>query len=312
MTVTAGDQYLKADFGYNGEGLGMIGDLVFEDENENGQYDGIDTILAGVSVSLIRDVNRNGSWENPTNRSSLRSRPIAAWTLTVATTSSMACRQDATWCMSATPTACSSITTGVHSDTADTNNHSQIDPYPVHLVTPGDDNLKADFGYVPLNIQDKGVTGNQVWLESDGNGIFSTVSGDIGQHGVTVDLLQGGNVVATTTTGASGDYAFLHLPPGLYDTEVSDTFGVLSGFQPTVYPLDQSSDHTNKKQAYPTGLATGGVNLTADFGYLCTPKLRGYIWKDMNLNGQRDPAEAGIAGIQVALLEDTLIVRCLR
>mgnify|MGYP003379918822 CR=1 FL=1 len=32
-------------------------------------------------------------------------------------------------------------------------------------------------------------------------------------------------VIATTTTGASGDYAFTSLPAGSYQVRVSDSFG---------------------------------------------------------------------------------------
>jgi len=193
VTVAAGEQYDKADFGYNGDDLGEIGDLIFEDENKNGQYDGVDTILAGVSVSLIQDNIPYGTWEP--------GEPILA---TVTTDSSLDA-DGGNYKFSGVPAGRYLVhvsdTNGVLLDyyrgpfgTPDTNNHSQVDPYPVAL--PGSHNLKADFGYVPLNITDKGVTGNQVWLESDGNGIFNTVSGDIGQHGVTVELLQGQGVFA--------------------------------------------------------------------------------------------------------------------
>ncbi|WP_343415305.1 SdrD B-like domain-containing protein [Candidatus Amarolinea dominans] len=59
--------------------------------------------------------------------------------------------------------------------------------------------------------------GNQVWIEKDNNGLFAVISGDYGQHGVTVQLRQNSAVIATTTTGASGDYVFVGLQAGSYD-----------------------------------------------------------------------------------------------
>ncbi|MBK7204114.1 SdrD B-like domain-containing protein [Candidatus Amarolinea dominans] len=66
VVVLAGDQYLKADFGYDDTSnnlLGTIGNLVFLDVNEDGVYNGSDTPFAGVSVDLIRDSNANTVWD---------------------------------------------------------------------------------------------------------------------------------------------------------------------------------------------------------------------------------------------------------
>ncbi len=97
---------------------------------------------------------------------------------------------------------------------AGVDNNNQADPYPVALA-PGAGVLTADFGYYPDGGggtgSPVGVIGNQVWIETDGDGLFDPADGDFGQPGVTVELLKDGVPYAVTTTGASGDYAFLGL-----------------------------------------------------------------------------------------------------
>ena len=49
--------------------------------------------------------------------------------------------------------------------------------------------------------------------------------------GVTVVLYDSnGNVVATTTTDATGNYSFADLPDGAYTVDVTDDANVLNGY----------------------------------------------------------------------------------
>ena len=100
------------------------------------------------------------------------------------------------------------------------------------------------------------------------DGLFDPEQGDFGQPGVTIELLSSsGQVLATTTTGASGDYSFLHLPAGDYQVQVSDAQGVLTDYDPTSLGPNPSQDNNNQRQPYAVALASAGYNLTADFGY---------------------------------------------
>ena len=60
--------------------------------------------------------------------------------------------------------------------------------------------------------------GDYVWEDLNGNGIQD--SGEPGVVGVTVNLLVGGAVEATTTTGVGGIYSFASLAPGTYSVQV--------------------------------------------------------------------------------------------
>ena len=218
VTVVADDKYWDADFGYNDSltnpRLGKIGNLVFLDKDQDGRFDSNESPQAGVSVDLIRDSNNNGQWDD--------GEPIIATT----TSASSLGLNNSNYLFTGVPQGRYLVhvsdTNGVLTDfikspvpAPGTDNTNQNDPYPVYLVNPGNNNYTADFGYYKPDIPDTGVIGNQVWIESDGDGIFNPTHKDFGQHGVTVELWEGGSVIATTTTGASGDYAFLHLPDGV-------------------------------------------------------------------------------------------------
>ncbi len=73
--------------------------------------------------------------------------------------------------------------------------------------------------------------------------------------------------VYTTTTSASGDYVFNNLPAGTYTVTVTDNFGILNGYIPTVLG-DPTLDNHNKTTTFTVVLGAGQDNLIADFGYI--------------------------------------------
>jgi hypothetical protein len=119
-------------------------------------------------------------------------------------------------------------------------------------LTAGQNRTDVDFGYRgTLSI------GDRVWNDANGNAVQDST--ETGINGVTVQLLSGSTVIATTTTNSSGNYTFGSLVAGTYTVKiVTSTLPV--NFTQT-YDLDGlSSAHQ----------AT--VNLTAsrtdvDFGY---------------------------------------------
>ena len=78
----------------------------------------------------------------------------------------------------------------------------------------------VDAGYVPNSAS----LGNFVWNDLNRDGIQD--ANEAGIQGVQVTLYDsGGHVMGTTTTDASGYYAFTDLLPGTYSVGVSPTFG---------------------------------------------------------------------------------------
>lgn len=148
--------------------------------------------------------------------------------------------------------------------------------------------------------------GNQVWLDSNNNGIFEPQSGESGIDGVRLDLYRDVNndglpsideYLSTTTTstvsGFSGRYLFDHLAPGNYIVVVNPSNfnggGALSGLvtstgnDPAPDPdndVDGDDNGTNLGAlvgSHPITLTNGGeptsedgdpnTNLTLDFGF---------------------------------------------
>lgn len=178
---------------------------------------------------------------------------------------------------------------------------SGSDPHGPITLAEGQAYRDADFGYSGV----LGVIGDLVWSDINGNGIQDP--GEVGISDVTLDLLNAGpdglcgtaddTVVASTTTGPSGNYLFAGLAPGKYCVDVTDTAGVLSGAV-----LTGGTDPHG-----PIDLAAGEVYLDADFGYrspVCTGQVGNLVFYDTNHNGVFEPAlgEVGISGVTVSLL----------
>ncbi len=310
VTVAAGDHYLDADFGYDSPDLGaVVGNLVFLDKDKNGIYGAGDAALAGVSVDLIRDSNSNGAWDG--------GEPIIA----TVTTAGALDANTGNYLFSGIPAGRYLVhvsdTNAVLTDyvksplgTPNTNNHNQADPYPVNLPSGGSI-LTADFGYYQADRPDVGVIGNQVWIETDVNGIFNPAVSDFGQAGVTVELYRNGAPFDITVTGASGDYSFVGLPAGAYTVTVSDDFSVLAAYIPTALGPSQGSDNNNQAQPYAVALASGGYNLTADFGYTAPESSIGdTVFYDDDRSETQNGAERGIEGILVQLYSQTPAGAC--
>ena len=100
----------------------------------------------------------------------------------------------------------------------------------------------------------------RVWLDGDSDKLY-TAGKDVDLSGWTVELLQGGNVVATATTGVNGTYTIPNQLPGSgYSIRFRNPFGNIV----TATPLNQS---TLADSGMPERASTGKTNnqLTGTF-----------------------------------------------
>lgn len=101
--------------------------------------------------------------------------------------------------------------------------------------------------------------------------------------GVTIELVQNGVVIATTTTGPDGTYSFVDLPAGDYTVR-------------EVQPDGYGSSSPNEVSVN----LTPGQTQTVDFADTVS-SIAGHVFVDSNNDGVRQPGEAPIAGVLVTL-----------
>ncbi len=165
------------------------------------------------------------------------------------------------------------------------------------------DNVPHEDDEAKVSLTPPASIGNFVWNDLNANGVQD--SGEPGIQGVTVNLLNASNVVVgTTATDSSGFYRFTGLTPGNY----SVTFTTPSGYTPTT--ANQGGDDATDSDAVggTTGsytLISGQYNDTVDAGfYLPVPcgSLSGFVYVDLNNNGQFNSNDVGIVGVTVTLV----------
>jgi protocatechuate 3,4-dioxygenase beta subunit len=149
------------------------------------------------------------------------------------------------------------------------------------VSVPAGGSASAQFGDQRL-----GTVSGVTFSDLNGNGVQDP--GEPGTAGVTVTLINPTTaaVVATMTTGPTGLYTFTNVAPGSYIVQETDPAGVVSTTPNTV----------------PISLASGGA-ATANFGDEPEGIVAGTVFNDLNGNGVRDPAESGMDGVTVRLID---------
>jgi len=173
-------------------------------------------------------------------------------------------------------------------------------------LPPSTDSLHNDAGIISF-----GCLGDRVFLDANVNG--QRDAGENGVGSVTVYLLNGTTVIATTLTNSTGYYLFCGLYPTLTGYRVtfvlpSPTFNFTT-CQKAGVPTDVNSDAcTFSGLNGTTGLIPvppGQTILHNDAGIFGTGCIGQFVWFDANLNGLQDSGEPGVAGIPVTLRNST-------
>ena len=150
-----------------------------------------------------------------------------------------------------------------------------------------------NFGYVK-----KHAISGTVYL--DQNRDKAKDGGDIAQSGVTVKLVDpSGNVVATTTTDADGNYSFSGLNDGTYTVQVDKT-GPLASTEQTE---DPSGNGDSRSQAITFTRSDPDVT-NVNFGYAEDYTVSGTIYYDKDRSETLNNSEPGFNGVTVNLLDE--------
>ena len=143
--------------------------------------------------------------------------------------------------------------------------------------------------------------GDFVWEDSNGNGAQD--AGEAGLVGVNVELRDaGGNVVATTTTGADGKYSFT-VDAGQYKIAITAPAGMTVTGQHGGANAAADSDIDATGQSGLITLAPGQVDNTIDAGLYKAAAVGDRVWLDANKNGLQDSGEAGVGNVKVSLFD---------
>jgi hypothetical protein len=250
---------------------GEIGDFVWDDVNANGVQDAGEPGIPGQVVVLTGPVTATTSTD--ANGKYLFS-GLAAGTYTVSV---------------GTPTGFAPTAANQGGDPL---KDSNVMPATVTLPAFNSTDYSVDFGFVHLGA---GTIGDFVWHDANGNGIQDT--GEPGIAGVTVTL--GGAGSATTTTDATGFYAFTGLNAGTYTV----TVGTPAGYTPSPTGQGTTSTDNNGSPATVTLTSYNSSDLTIDFGFKPDDagQIGDFVWNDINGDGIQDAGETGISGITVTL-----------
>ncbi|WP_168218790.1 SdrD B-like domain-containing protein [Limnoglobus roseus] len=311
---SAGFANLRQDFGLYSPISLSLGNLVFEDANNNGTLDAGEVGIGGATVILSDAGGNQIGFTTTDGAGAYRFDNLPPGTYTVQVVAPAGYRNS----------------DGVF--TADSTDHGVIDPTTpnaasttVTLTDPavapnpdesGKANLRQDFGfYQPQAI------GNLVFVDTNNNGVLDT--GETGLAGVSVQLLQNGNVLANTTTDANGNYLFSNLTSGAYLVRIvtpagyatsTGTNGSATGaFEPGISDGTDNADHGSATAGGTISTATvtltpgatnpdGLDNLRQDFGLIQPLSFGNTVFVDKNLNGTLDAGEVTLPGATVRLL----------
>jgi SdrD B-like domain/Secretion system C-terminal sorting domain len=162
-------------------------------------------------------------------------------------------------------------------------------------------------------VSTRAALGNQVWLDTDGDGLLN--NGEKGVSGVTVTLYDDATNagLASTITDADGKYYFGNLLPGDYKVGFSTIPSNLSFTKQTTAGVADNNTNNNSDADPATGLTTkitliaGETDLTIDAGLKPDnfASVGDLVWNDLDALGTKSLTEPGVPGILVTLYDAT-------
>ena len=165
------------------------------------------------------------------------------------------------------------------------------------FVNPPEYDQNPDNNSAKASITVKHLLAGKVYY--DANDSSSYDNGEEGFKDITVELLGAdGNVVATTTTDADGNYSFTRLPAGDYTVKVTKAGAIAN--------LDQTEDPDSTKDN-----TSGTVTLNADnpvqeninFGYVKKHAISGNVYLDQNRDKTKNTGDLPQGGVTVKLVD---------
>ncbi len=282
--------------------LGSIGDLVFLDENGDGQQTSGEPGVSGMTVYLLDELGTkiDSTTTNASGNYKFDSLPGGTYSVEFKA-----------------PNGASFTTpnTGNDATDSDTGANGITDPIVLNPSIGGvNDITTIDAGLQGIQY---GSIGNYVWDDTNSDGTQS--SGEPAAANVKVYLLDdNGTILDSTTTDVNGLYLFDSLTDGTYKIR----FDAPAGKEFTTAnvgneDLDNDVENTNGETgiitidtSFPIG-STERDNRSIDAGLVPVPvygKIGDLVWYDFNSNGIKDAAESGLKNAKVYLLQANVII----
>lgn len=282
ITVVSGDSGSAYNFSEQSPG---ISGYVYVDYNNNGNFDGGEAPLSGVSISLTGTQN-NITTTNANGYFLFTGLPNGIYTISEA--------QPAGW-------AEGTISAGSVGGTVGNNQISGITLNAASIVT---DYNFAERGNASLS--------GFVWHDTNNNGIRESGESN-GIAGIVMSLtgtdMFSAAVNETATTVANGVYNFSNLRPGTYTLNEGSVTTYLPGLAQVGTGASSSAGTADNLATSPTfgnrisgiGVQNGDTASDYSFGELLTTSLAGTVFNDNNGDGNQDSGEPGMANVTVVL-----------
>ncbi len=306
QTGSAGYVSNSDDFGFSGLNVNPvagIGGFVWEDTNKDGIQDGSESGIEGVTVKLFNDSDVEVDATVSDASGNYFFSNVDAGNYYVSFDES---------------TNTGGITTYENSP-QDQGGDDTLDSDPNVLT-----GQTATFAFDPINgntndvdagfFQNVGIISGFVWEDTNQDGIQDV--GETGIEGVSVSLIDdsNGSTIATTTTDASGNYAFNDTPPGTYLLEFDESTNTLGVTSYEGSPQNQGGDDTLDSDPNPGNGQTitfafdpinGDID-DFDAGFFQNVgTISGFVWDDINQDGIQNGGEPGIEGVTIDLIDDS-------
>lgn len=197
--------------------------------------------------------------------------------------------------------------TGTLQNAGNGTNDSDPDPSTGRTNIINLDPFSGDVGNIDAGFfTPTGSISGYVWQDDNRDGLQS--SGELPIEGVTVSLIEGSSILATTTTANNGTFAFHGIVGGNYRLvfDVSTNTAGISSYTGTAKDagndtIDSDADpQTGSTDPFIYDPQAGSLNF--DAGYILpTGSIAGLAFKDCNKNGTRDANEQLLSNIEVIL-----------
>ena len=290
--------------------LVTIGNLVWFDNNGNGQQDAGELPVAGITVTLldgltgdvILDANGNPVTTVTDAGDDVGDLANGNYSFDNLPPDNYAIEFDlSTLPPGFYPTQPNQGNDGRDSDTEPENGRTTT----TGILFGGDEYTGLDMGIVaPVTV------GDRVWYDHNGDDVQDAPEDEPGVPDVSVTLLDGGTGqpipdengdLVTAVTDENGNYAFTDLQPGNYAVDF-DLNTLPDGYGPTL--VGQNDDTQNGRVTASIGfLSSGKQDMTLDLGIIAPVSLGNLVWLDNDRNGLQDTNEPGIVGVTVTLLD---------